>query len=216
MAYTKTVWKDRVIQRPNTFNLQNNADGTITLIPVPGTVTEAGTLVNAANLNKIEGAIYNLDSNKVDIISGKGLSTNDYDNTAKAEVAKIAAKADKTYVDNEFANKAIVESGSNQYGRYIKFGDGTMICSRRFLHGEFAFTTKQTEMVYGYYNPDVTFPQPFVGGLPSVSLNLSSNGLLIAMYSNLKLNGFSIRAWSQFAGTHTGLEYSYTAIGRWK
>ena len=34
--------------------------------------------------------------NKVDKVAGKGLSTNDYTNTDKAEVAKVANKADKT------------------------------------------------------------------------------------------------------------------------
>ena len=35
-------------------------------------------------------------ANKVDKVTGKGLSTNDYTNTDKAEVAKVANKADKT------------------------------------------------------------------------------------------------------------------------
>lgn len=48
------VWKDRAVERPRTFNIQNNADGTITLIPAPGQVIEEGTPVNASNLNAIE------------------------------------------------------------------------------------------------------------------------------------------------------------------
>lgn len=46
---------------------------------------------------------------KVDKVAGKGLSTNDYTNEDKAEVAKVAAKADKSYVDTQIAN---VASGS--------------------------------------------------------------------------------------------------------
>lgn len=67
MAYNKTNWKDRVIQRPNTFRLQNNTDGTVTLIPVPGTVTEQGTPVNASNLNKIENELVGLESSLAEI-----------------------------------------------------------------------------------------------------------------------------------------------------
>ncbi len=62
MAYIKTTWKDRLVERPNTFEVQENLDGTITLIPTHGTVTQAGTPVNATNLNKIEEGIVNLEN----------------------------------------------------------------------------------------------------------------------------------------------------------
>lgn len=63
MEYIKTTWKDRLVERPNTFEVQENPDGTITLIPTPGTVTQAGTPVNATNLNKIEDGIATLETN---------------------------------------------------------------------------------------------------------------------------------------------------------
>jgi hypothetical protein len=40
-------------------------------------------------------------ANKVDKVTGKGLSTNDYDNAEKAEVAKVKNKADTSYVDSK-------------------------------------------------------------------------------------------------------------------
>lgn len=54
MAYNKTVWKDRVVSRPRTYIETSNADGSITHTPSEGTISEAGTPVNAINLNKIE------------------------------------------------------------------------------------------------------------------------------------------------------------------
>lgn len=66
MAYIKTLWKNRVVERPKTFNMQNNADGSTTLIPAEGTVVEAGTPVTARNMNNIEDGIANLDVNKMD------------------------------------------------------------------------------------------------------------------------------------------------------
>ena len=54
MSYEPINWKDRIVEKPRTYNVQNNPDGTITLIPAPGTVIEEGTPVNAANLNKLE------------------------------------------------------------------------------------------------------------------------------------------------------------------
>ncbi len=44
-------WVDRKVERPNTFVMQNNSDGTVTLIPNPGTIQQTGTPLNAENLN---------------------------------------------------------------------------------------------------------------------------------------------------------------------
>lgn len=57
MAYTKTLWKNRLVERPRTFRFQQNADGSVTLNPEEGQIIEAGTPVNAEKLNKIEDAL---------------------------------------------------------------------------------------------------------------------------------------------------------------
>lgn len=57
MAYSRTTWKDRKVEKPRTYKMQNNADGTITLIPMEGTVVEPGTPINALNMNNIEEGI---------------------------------------------------------------------------------------------------------------------------------------------------------------
>lgn len=51
------TWQDRIVEKPRTFNLKNNTDGTVTLTPSPGTVIQEGTPVNAANMNGIENDI---------------------------------------------------------------------------------------------------------------------------------------------------------------
>lgn len=60
MTYTPTNWKDRIVEKPRTYTMQQNTDGTITLVPAPGNIIEEGTPVNAANLNKIENGIVDL------------------------------------------------------------------------------------------------------------------------------------------------------------
>ncbi|EGS9997831.1 hypothetical protein I9Y31_000001, partial [Clostridium perfringens] len=55
-------WKDRRVERENTFTLLHNNDGTITLIPVTGEIYEQGTPLNAVNLNTLNSAIENLKS----------------------------------------------------------------------------------------------------------------------------------------------------------
>lgn len=58
MPYEPTVWQDRIVERPRTFTVTNNPDGTITLTPSPGIVVQEGTPVNAASLNKMEQGIW--------------------------------------------------------------------------------------------------------------------------------------------------------------
>lgn len=57
MAFEPILWKDRQIERPNTFTLKNNPDGTYTLIPVPGTIFEQGTALSAQTLNLMQNKI---------------------------------------------------------------------------------------------------------------------------------------------------------------
>ncbi len=57
MAYEKTIWRNREVENPRTFNLQNNSDGTVTLMPAEGTIIESGTPIIAANMNNIEEGI---------------------------------------------------------------------------------------------------------------------------------------------------------------
>lgn len=54
MSYTKTTWQDRLVQYPSRFTQTTNADGTITLTPSSGTVTQAGTPITANYLNNLE------------------------------------------------------------------------------------------------------------------------------------------------------------------
>jgi hypothetical protein len=54
MVYIPTDWKDRVVEKPRTYTLVDNGDGTVTLTPAPGTVVQEGTPVNAANLGNLE------------------------------------------------------------------------------------------------------------------------------------------------------------------
>lgn len=48
-----------------------------------------------AKITEVEGNVYSNFKNKVDKVAGKGLSTNDFTNEDKAEVAKVAGKVDK-------------------------------------------------------------------------------------------------------------------------
>lgn len=57
MSYEKTNFKDHEVERPLTFKVQENIDGTITLIPSPGEIVEEGTDLKAEYFNKMEEGI---------------------------------------------------------------------------------------------------------------------------------------------------------------
>lgn len=59
MSYTKNTWVDQDVERPKTYEVTNNQDGSITLTDSFGIVTELGTPVNATNMNHIEDGILN-------------------------------------------------------------------------------------------------------------------------------------------------------------
>lgn len=57
MAYIKNTWVDQDVERPKTYEVTNNQDGSITLTDSFGLVTELGTPVNEVNMNHIEDGI---------------------------------------------------------------------------------------------------------------------------------------------------------------
>lgn len=107
MAYEKTVWKDHVVERPKTYRMVENADGTVTLVPVPGQVIQQGTALNAENLNHIEDTLAEHDETLGKRLPASGgTMTGDIDlgGNALTNVKSPAADADaatKGYVDEK-------------------------------------------------------------------------------------------------------------------
>lgn len=86
MPYEKTIWKNREVERPRTFEKIENPDGTITLVPAEGNIIEPGTPIIAENMNNIEDGIEEALTGltkKVDKEEGKRLITD-------AEANKLA------------------------------------------------------------------------------------------------------------------------------
>lgn len=89
MAYEKTLWKDRVVEKPNTYRTVENPDGTITLYPITGQVIEKGTPISAANLNKIENGI-------VEIYEHLGTKANEVDLIVERNRINLLTKTDNS------------------------------------------------------------------------------------------------------------------------
>lgn len=54
MVYFKETWSDRTVERPLTYTLQSNGDGSTTLIPAEGSIISSGTPITATKLNHLE------------------------------------------------------------------------------------------------------------------------------------------------------------------
>ena len=83
----------------------------------------------------------------------------------------LVPKTTKTTSDTETYScnyvNGIVESGSNENGNWIKYNDGTMICTQRF-EKTINIQTTWGSWYYGYVTCK-NYPIAFVGDLPTVS-----------------------------------------------
>lgn len=105
MPYTKQTWQDHVTSRPHTYTETVNSDGTKTLTAA-GEVLQQGSAMSAERFNHMEQGIYDaheaaaqLDTDKVDKETGKGLSSNDYTTAEKNKLAGLS-NYDDTAVNN--------------------------------------------------------------------------------------------------------------------
>ena len=70
----------------------------------------------SADLSSIKNQL----SNKVDKVSGKGLSTNDYTTAEKQKLAGITAQANKTTVENVLTSTSTTNALSAAQGKALK------------------------------------------------------------------------------------------------
>jgi len=109
----------------------------------------------------------------------------------------------------------IIESGSNEYGSYIKFSDGTLEQWGRVL-GSTGTYSPQTNIfgttsgtTYVRYET-ITFTIPFVGDLPIITAQSD-------VYVTRDTVGLASFRWILTYGADPGpYYYDWCAIGRWK
>ena len=116
----------------------------------------------------------------------------------------------------ESTSKHIKESGSNTNGRYIKFDDGTMICTYNATVTDQAITDAWGSMFIG--SRTWTYPASFISA-PSVNASIfrwGSGASFGSCWSNSVVSA-NVRVYdiaSRATGTSTIL--GFMAIGRWK
>lgn len=109
----------------------------------------------------------------------------------------------------------IIASGSNAYGSYVQFADGTMICYGSNV------TTTAIDTVWGgvFINSvdvTITFPIAFIAA-PSVSSTSHAAGNhALLMHSTLSNENFVFRLMRGASIGSTSFTLVWTAIGRWE
>jgi len=117
----------------------------------------------------------------------------------------------------QVAGTPVVQSGSNANGQWVKYYDGTLVCSLVRGFGNSPFQTKTAEACWTGPDTrkDYTFPHAFVSA-PSVQANASSTGYLCASASGITATAFTMKVYSNYSSVQDGCVAYYVAIGRWK
>lgn len=176
-----------------------------------------------------------LDS-KVDKVAGKSLSTEDYTSAEKAKLSGIAANATANATDTDLRDRtthtgtqaittitgvvgtmaggAVIERGSNANGEYVKFADGTQICTNSV---NMAAISVADGSVWRTPSVTWTFPATFTA-TPAVHITPRVNvnyiwGAIGA--SGTTTNTAAVSAYSPVSSSGMPL-INVTAIGRWK
>ncbi|WP_065332167.1 pyocin knob domain-containing protein [Tritonibacter mobilis] len=111
---------------------------------------------------------------------------------------------------------AVIERGSNANGEYVRFADGTQICTRSVSLGSRSSTSESRGLyrsdTYPFGLPAVFAPSTTVGA--SLSGDLFPNGILHAISANTSQWSVRMGAPSSFASLNCG-DVVLTAVGRW-
>lgn len=116
----------------------------------------------------------------------------------------------------ESASKHIKESGNNINGKYIKFDDGTMICTHYMITDLIAISTVVGSM---YSSPTIiwTYPTKFEGIRPSISIaNNNSGNIAIGAAVTISTDTLDFKMWRPVFDSDTVRHITLMAIGRWK
>ena len=127
MAYNPTNWSNREVEKPRTYTMVTNPDGTVTLTPSEGQVFTPGTPIDAAVMNKIETQLVVSDTGKVekagDVMTGP-LTATVINATNKVQEAGVDLATKYQPVGSYAPTGAYVTWSADPNGVYLNVGTG--------------------------------------------------------------------------------------------
>ena len=129
---------------------------------------------------------------------------------------KIYVKNDNGVYEEFYKNNGIVESGSNENGSWVKWSDGTMICTL-YKSGSGIDSIQYGESILYTATYDWIFPQKFAN-IPSVSCSLFRLGTGASWGGVLAISNKNAILYSYDTYQRTNASYVLSAIviGKWK
>ena len=139
MAYTPTEWANREVEKPRTYIMTDNGDGTITLTPSEGQIFAPGTPLDATNLNKIEQQIAsNTDNIETRVSKSGDVMTGTFTGTVYKRQNEPYKRTEPIFRPNTRRKEIMRLQG--QYGTWEYDPNG---CS--LVVGKFANSERQTD-----------------------------------------------------------------------
>lgn len=161
MPYTKNTWQDRSVERPLTFTLQSNADGSTTLVPAEGTIVTTGTPITADKLNNLE---------------------QQYDNAVADAVAQ--ANTVEAWTLATLSNNWVQAGTGYAYAAFLKQPDG-MVCFRGAIKSGAISTTLAAFLLPVGYRPQYTMYFPTLDNDYNVGvIKVQSDGFVFIVKGN--------------------------------
>jgi hypothetical protein len=110
---------------------------------------------------------------------------------------------------------AIIERGSNANGEFVKYADGTMICTRNYADNP-NVTFTLANGIWTFYPFTFSFPVSFVGE-PSCSVGriFLSTGFGWATPRDVSTSAVSFTLFDERDRSNTTVTLRYTVVGRW-
>jgi hypothetical protein len=127
----------------------------------------------------------------------------------------MAGKLDKNLVVGSVSGGAVIETGSNSNGRYIKYADGTMTC-----YGNYTNVTTSDSFGGSYYRASkfFTFPAAFSSSATPVIVPTANyvSGGVGWVHSTSAMGVSGVNVWYMCYQQGAIGSVNYIAIGRWK
>lgn len=113
MGYKRIGWKDHVVQRPRTYRVEENSDGSKTMIPEPGAVLQQGTPQSARNFGMMDAGLQAVSVAFDELLTIVQAQTRDTDELRDKLNKFIAASSDITSIS--YTKKRITASDGVEY-----------------------------------------------------------------------------------------------------
>ena len=112
--------------------------------------------------------------------------------------------------------QSVIDSGSNTYGSYMKFKDGTAIQWGSYSYSNVAITNRYGNLYYALPTDHITLPIAFINNSYNVQYLLSGSIVGGIQSNSLKTSYFTTRVFCGNTVSEANYSVNWLAIGKWK